>query len=307
MIVTTIQNAYKYVLKNKYKCKAFVFGIALLLILPRTFSIRFMWQETLCGTLAHRNLFEVNDEVVLGGRPNEETIFIVCEDVDYIYQNLRRLDIFTKGLEISTVDKPGNYFVKIFLHDAKRTRMLVNPLNFAPNSELYALGRNMFRTKFTMKCTSLLDNFCFRNNRWGNTMHINLAFSDIDKFLWFVRHINNLYSHYYGIYFYTPFGKKGIKADMLSLFTLAIIVLGLFDQKIEELTPTRIFCALVFYKMCPLTCLLWANKKYASLFGFVFLAIDHKFAYLYAVVIYGIYVKEYMIKMYLKCKTISKV
>ena len=288
MIVVYLGIVLKLVKKHKRKTQMVLLALATLFLIPNTYHINFMWQETLYSQTYHRPLVENYEEKLKNKETFENTILIVCDDVDFIRYRLGSLECVTKQIEIvqKDVNKNTNYFVKIFLHKADKTQFLTHPLNFAPNSELYTLSRRMFGAKIDFTGWRCWDTFRLKNQRWINEIHLNFNPAQINDFIWYIRHINNLYSHYYGIYFYMPFREKAIKCDVFSLFTITMIIINLFNLDLNSLSAFKIFSVFIGYKVNPLFAIFCINNKAFSLYAFIFLVIDAKIALLYSFIGY---------------------
>ncbi|OQS54602.1 hypothetical protein EHP00_107 [Ecytonucleospora hepatopenaei] len=285
MLILGLKKVYSFIYSRKTQFKLLNLIVATCLLFPIKNTLNFMWQETLYNLLEHRELDKINEKITFGGKSKEDTILIVYEDVKYICDNLKRLDVQTKGIEVTSTDIEGNYFLKIYLKKSSNTIYVSNPLDFSVNSEIHTLARKMFGIKHNLTFYKIFDGWWLRNSRWRNVVTLEFHKDSIDEFIWFVRHINNLTSHYYGIYFYTPYKDQCIKGDIASLFVISVILLTLFEANLIKAKPHIIFTTFIMYKMCPLTALI-ANDENGALNAFMFLAINNKFAHVYCLICY---------------------
>jgi hypothetical protein len=221
-------------------------------------------------------------------KPPYETIFIKFKGSEDFEAKLNdfilRLKVKTRSVKISREDSKEHYFIKIYLTEDDSNHHEVFPLsNYHTNTEIAFLTRSLFKTKLSFRFSDLF------YKPFENSIHLTVKnnLQTTLKICNLIRYFSNLYSHFYGLYHYVPLTKKFIKAESLAIFIFYVISITAFNLKLQFNLISTILVGISFV-LTPLTCLFAVNLNQKPVLMFMFLAINIKFAFVYALICYAI-------------------
>lgn len=287
MILDFICNALTLVKTHRKFSTLILLVLNGLNMIPRPTNIQLMSQESLFAMLEKQDFTNNKLQEKIPQKPDSQTILIVTEDKELFENKVRRLEFYSKGIEVTREDKPGNYFLRIFVKNADNTCLLIDPLAFLPISEVYVIAKNLFSAKFIVEWPGfIVDDWTFRINTWKNALKLNLSYVDMNKFLMLLRYLNNFNSHYYGLYFYVPVGDKIIKGDTLGISILLVFFCCLLNHKRTETTPTKIMIQVIVYKCIPILSVVSLFRNEFIYLLPIYTVINIKYAYILATMKY---------------------
>ncbi|KAF7683203.1 hypothetical protein TCON_1584 [Astathelohania contejeani] len=331
MILKIFLKNYKYIIKYQKQLKMFILIISTFFIIPskspNNISTRESIHENLYPTENVSNediILEENNEILyykIGNQSMFKTIAIVItirDDFEIpITKKLisslknskfkyRSIEFFIKKekktlksliptlnfdyISRSKYKRPG-YFCTIELNFCSKSSTNIFPLrNHQPNSDLNFLSYNQFppRTIFN------LSEF-FIQKKIGNINKINISLkpndSDIKKFIFFIRILNNLSYHSLGTYYYSPFPNYHINMVSLIPFYILIFLIGAVDFAVRFNQKSKIdikLLSICLYPICPFICIFYINEYGIRLCSIIlfFVISNFKMGYLFCILIY---------------------
>lgn len=298
MAINSVLPIFRFINSNKIYIRRTLLILAFASLFINRKSYNLSSKESLFDQLGLSTalLFDVK-EIEYDDNPPHETI-MVCIDGDSDFENIltsyiKRIKIRGKSIIFENKDVKENYFLKIFIKKSNKSNIVINPLKkFQPNTDIHYLALKIFEPKTEYR---LLDTL---NNNIENRIQINLQMNEIEKFCILLRLYMNIESYMYGGYYYIPIGRMIISAESLYIFIILTLTISSLECNIDY-NAFYICLIAVLYNYFPFICLLFLSKKYCLLFGLIFSTLNFRFAFLYSLIIYSIFLK-YEIQLLLK-------
>lgn len=156
--------------------------------------------------------------------------------------------------------------------------------NLQPNSDIYYLVTQFFKTKFSYKIQDFLFNKFYKNVNFID-LEIGYERSEIIKFLYFLNTISNLDSHSLGNYYYIPINDKCISIlEFIPFIALLMLYLALESINNENYNCVDLWCV---YLLFPCWCFFYINRSGYQLLCllFYFFCINFKFGIVFGILI----------------------
>lgn len=159
--------------------------------------------------------YDRHNTILLTGQPANARL------IAQIHQNALKMKTRTKGYSIE-LPAPGRlaraqYFLVLEISAGPSTRVVLENRGWQPNSDVLALFINKLDVVSSTSWRSL-----FFPSKGFNEIAIETNEKEIDKVLDVLWHINNLYSHSLGVYFYWVVGSQAVFLSGQVLLVLAL-------------------------------------------------------------------------------------
>ena len=289
MLFTITTKALAFLNKNKLLLKRILLCLAPFFLKFNKDPFKSMSFESLSSHFVFNPSNEFQKESQpYDSKPSNQTIFIKLDGSEEFELRVRdrisRLKVRSKSIIISRNNSNDHYFIKIYLKENSKNSYNVYPLiNYQPNSEIAFLTRSLFPSKLMFSFRDLF----YKPFENSIELHLENNYSSIIKLCTLIRYFSNIYSHYYGIYYYIPLSHDLIRAESLAKFIFITLAILLFNLN-TKFNTLFVFSISFLYLMAPFTCIFFIKSRIKAVFLITFSVLNLKFGFLFALFCYFI-------------------